>query len=165
MCLTDLRQRRRSTVWLQISSCASQEQSCWYCRLSYFVSLDSWVLVSRDFRLHTPCVCPSRCGTIWPDSWCSEVWGEDNTLDLWTEPHSPSSQISSSLGRTGVWVWSPASGHPCIWSSVLFWCTCTCRLLRSGSIKPPLTKVAPLCTDACLHKYKDVFFPLKNPSS
>lgn len=26
-------------------------------------------------------------------------------------------------------------------------------LLRSGSITPPLTEVAPLCTDACLHKF------------
>lgn len=42
--------------------------------------------------------------------------------------------ISSSLGSTGVWVWSPASGHPCIWSSALFWCTCTCRLLRKHTL-------------------------------
>lgn len=35
---------------------------------------------------------------------------------------------SSSLGSTGVWVWSPASVHPCTWSLALFWCICTCRL-------------------------------------
>lgn len=38
------------------------------------------------------CACPSRCGTIWPDSWCSAVWDEDNIPALWTEPRSPSSR-------------------------------------------------------------------------
>lgn len=37
------------------------------------------------------CACLSRCGTIWPDSWCSAVWGEDNIPAPWTWPHSPSS--------------------------------------------------------------------------
>lgn len=43
--------------------------------------------------------------------------------------------ISSFLGSKGVWVWSPASAHPCIGSLVLFWCTGTCRLLRSQTHK------------------------------
>lgn len=90
------------------------------------------VLKSHGLRLRTPCVCPSRYGTIWPGSWCSEVWGEDSTPVLWTGTHSPLSQRSSSLGRMGVWVWFPASVRPCIWSLVLFWCTCTCTLLHSG---------------------------------
>lgn len=153
MCLTDLRQKREKysliagyilyftkTVLMVLSS------------FFFFVSRHPHVMGCQGFRLRTPCACPSRCGTTWPDSWCSEVWDEDSTPALWTGTHSPSSQISSSLGSTGVWVWSPASVHPCIWSLVLFWCTCTCRLLHSGSTKPPLTKVALLCTDACLQK-------------
>lgn len=55
---------------------------------------------------------------------------QTNNEEEWTRI-KVSLTISSSHGRTDVWVWSPASAHPCNGSLVLFWCTCTCRLSRN----------------------------------
>lgn len=49
------------------------------------------------------CVCLSRCGTIWPDSWCSEAWDEDSTPALWTETRSPSSHCEEKSRERKTW--------------------------------------------------------------